>query len=333
MMFESPSRSVSDEAALQVTDLTIRYATDGGDVHAVEALNLTLKRGEVLGLIGESGCGKSTAAYGMLRLLQAPGRVTRGAVRLEGEDLLSLSDRALRRRRWSKAALIPQGAMNSLNPTMTVGAMFNATMKAHGYPAGGRARRLGELLEKVGLPLRAAELYPHELSGGMKQRVCIALAITLDPVLVIADEPTSALDVVVQRTVVQTLVAVQRERGLSMILIGHDLGLLAQAADRIAVMYAGRLVECAPLAEILNAPRHPYTQMLLDSVPTIGRQADPDRAPGGIAHDPRNPPPGCIFQLRCPMAQQLCRDRAPAWTGNLAHGVACHFAPESTVTS
>lgn len=328
-----PSPHVPIETMLEVAGLSVSYQTDTGDIPAVIDIDLTVLRGETLGIIGESGCGKSTAAYAMLRLLQPPGRVVGGSVSLEGTDLLTLSEDEMRRRRWRDVALIPQGAMNSLNPTMTVGQMFAATFRAHDVTDGLPARTLS-LLARVGLELRVVERFPHELSGGMKQRVCIALAIALDPQLVIADEPTSALDVVVQRTVCQTLLRIKQELALSMVIIGHDLGLMAQMADRIAVMYAGKVVEAGAADEIIARPQHPYTRILVQSVSDLRQRRDlgavgrPDA--GGIMHDPRYPPSGCIFRLRCPLAQDVCTTVTPQWrAATPLAGVACHFAADT----
>lgn len=318
------------QSLLQVRDLSVVYETDTGAIPAVTGLDLDVLRGETLGIIGESGCGKSTMAYAVLRLLQSPGRINSGTVVLDGEELAAIPEARLRSRRWSRISLIPQGAMNSLNPTMSVKAMFRATFRAHGREGRGDAACIA-LLEKVGLAPHVANLFPHELSGGMKQRVCIALSIALSPDLVIADEPTSALDVIVQRTVCQTLLRIRSEMGMSMIVIGHDIGLMSQLADRIGVMYAGQLVEIAPTSQMLDRPQHPYSRMLLNSATSLGRpraQSGQGAADaGGIMHDPRKPPSGCIFRLRCPKAQALCAELAPAWQAyGPQSGASCHFS-------
>ena len=234
---------------LQVKGLRVHYATPTGDVIACNGVNFTVRRGETLGLVGESGCGKTTAAMATLRLVQPPGRIVAGQVMLNGVDMVALSARELREMRWREIALIPQGAMNSLNPVMQIHEQLGDGILAHERVASGRVlkERILELLSLVGLPARVYGLYAHELSGGMKQRVCIAMAIALNPPLIIADEPTSALDVVVQRVVAQTLLDVKRRLNVAMILIGHDMGLQAQLVDRIAVMYAGNIAEIAPV--------------------------------------------------------------------------------------
>jgi peptide/nickel transport system ATP-binding protein len=244
-----------------------------------------------------------------------------------------MSEQALREMRWDRLALIPQGAMNSLNPTMKVSDQIADVIVAHE----GRKTlktmkpRILELLTMVGLPGRVYDLYPHELSGGMKQRACIAMAIALNPTIIIADESTSALDVVVQRVVAQTLLKVKEALGVSMIMIGHDMGLMAQMVDRVAVMYAGKIVEIAPVRDIFEDPKHPYSQILIESVPSL-KERKPLRITEGITHDPRNPPPGCIFQLRCPFVMDQCRVVPPVMREvKPRQTVACHLYPESEV--
>ena len=312
---------------LEVRDLRVHYATPLGDVIAVNGVSLDVFEGETLGLVGESGCGKSTLAMAILRLVQPPGRIVSGQVRLLGNDLVALNDAELRQVRWSQVALIPQGAMNSLNPVMRVKNQIAEAITTHQgerSPAELKARIL-RLLAMVGLPGRVYTMYPHELSGGMKQRVCIAMAIALTPSVIIADEPTSALDVVVQRVVAQTLLDVKRTLGVSMILIGHDMGLMAQLVDRIAVMYAGNIVEIAPVKEIFAEPLHPYTQLLLASIPSV-KERKPLVVTEGLTHDLRRPPPGCIFQLRCPFVMEKCREVVPPLRElRPNHFAACHL--------
>jgi oligopeptide/dipeptide ABC transporter ATP-binding protein len=278
-------------------------------------------------VVGESGCGKSTTAMAILRLVQAPGRIVGGRILLNGTDLVKLNERRLNAMRWRDVALIPQGAMNSLNPVMKVKDQIADAIEAHEGKQPPRAlkERILEILATVGLPpTRVYDLFPHELSGGMKQRVCIAMAIALNPSLIIADEPTSALDVVVQRVVSQTLLDVKRRLNVSMILIGHDMGLQAQLVDRIAVMYAGNIVEIAPVAAAFSEPLHPYTQLLINAIPSI-KQRKPLKVTEGLTHDLRRPPPGCVYSLRCPHVADECRAVVPVLRElKPDHLVACH---------
>ena len=312
---------------LEVQGLRVHYATPLGDVIAVNGVNLNVYEGETLGLVGESGCGKSTLAMAILRLVQPPGRIVSGQVQLHGIDLVALSEAELRQVRWSQIALIPQGAMNSLNPVMRVKHQIAEAIETHQVKRSPQElkERILRLLAMVGLPSRVYNMYPHELSGGMKQRVCIAMAIALTPSVIIADEPTSALDVVVQRVVAQTLLDVKRTLGVSMILIGHDMGLMAQLVDRIAVMYAGNIVEIAPVKDIFAEPLHPYTQLLLASIPSV-KERKPLVVTEGLTHDLRRPPPGCIFQLRCPFVMDKCREVVPPLRElRPNHYAACHL--------
>ena len=315
------------KTVLEVRDLRVHYETPKGDVIAVAGINFDLYYGETLGLVGESGCGKSTSAYGILKLVQAPGRIVSGSVKLNNTDVMQLNDNEFRKLRWTELSLIPQGAMNSLNPTMKVHQQIADAITTHEgkQPKHKLKQRILELFKTVGLPARIYGMYPHELSGGMKQRVCIAMGIVLNPSVVIADESTSALDVVVQRVVAQTLLKVKRLLGVSMIMIGHDMGLMAQLVDRIAVMYAGNIVEISPVAHLFKTPLHPYSQVLIESIPSL-KEKKPLKVTEGITHDPRNPPPGCIFQLRCPFVMEKCRVEKPRLQVFASQQqVACHL--------
>jgi peptide/nickel transport system ATP-binding protein len=258
---------------LEVEDLHVHFPTPRGPVRAVDGVSLALNPGERLGLIGESGSGKSTVALAVMRLIKPPGEIVGGRILLDGTDLLELDEEEMRQRRLSDIALVTQGAMNSLNPVVKIRKQLIDGLAAHGVklPRSGYEERLADLLRAVDLEPEVADLFPHQLSGGMKQRVCIATAISLRPKVIIADEPTSALDVVVQKRVMETLRRVQADLGASVILIGHDMGLMAQFAQRVAVMRAGKLLEVNGVHEIFAAPKHPYTRLLMESLPTFER--------------------------------------------------------------
>lgn len=316
-----------NKPVMEVRNLRIHFETPKGAVKAVAGVSFDLYEGETLGLVGESGCGKSTTAYGILQLINPPGHIVEGSISIDGQDLLKLSEREFRKLRWETLALIPQGAMNALNPTMKISQQIADVIVTHEGHQNKEVlkNRILELFKTVGLPGRIYDMYPHELSGGMKQRVCIAMAIALNPRVVIADEATSALDVVVQRVVAQTMLKVKELLGVSMIMIGHDMGLMAQMVDRIAVMYAGNIVEIAPVRNLFKNPMHPYSQILIDSIPSL-KEKKPLKITEGITHDPRNPPPGCIFQLRCPLVMDRCRTEKPVLRElQTRQHVACHL--------
>ena len=324
---QAQSASNPKKVVLDVSGLRVHYATPQGDVVAVNGISFKVYQGETVGLVGESGCGKTTTAMALLRLIQPPGRLVGGKIVLDGIDIAGLNDKEFRKLRWVKMSLIPQGSMNSLNPVMRIRAQIADAVTTHEgkQPADKLKQRILELLNLVGLPARVYDMYPHELSGGMKQRVCIALAIVLTPPLVIADEPTSALDVVVQRVVAQTLMDIRRRLNVSMIMIGHDMGLQAQLADRIIVMYAGNIVEIAPIKGAFKQPLHPYTQLLIAAIPSI-RERKPLKVTEGLTHDLRNPPPGCSFQYRCPHVKPVCRELMPPLKEYAPeHFAACHI--------
>lgn len=327
-MTNTDNNSDKRDTVLEVKDLRVHYATPEGDVIAANGVSLNIHKGELVGLVGESGCGKTTAAMAILRLVQPPGRILGGQAILNGTtDLLALSKQELRRVRWREISLIPQGAMNSLNPVMRIKDQIADGIQTHEgkQPRRVLKERILELFSLVGLPCRCYNMHPHELSGGMKQRVCIAMAISLNPTLVIADEPTSALDVIVQRIVAQTLLDIRKRLGVSMLVIGHDMGLMAQLVDRVAVMYAGNIVEIAPVKAALTKPVHPYTQLLIESIPSI-KERKPLKITEGLTHDLRNPPPGCIFQFRCPHVTERCREVVPPLQElKPGHQVACHL--------
>src|SRR5689334_5245406 len=313
---------------LRVEELRVAYDHPLGTVRAVDDVSFSLRSHERFGLAGESGSGKSTMALAILRMIRPPGHIDGGEVWLQDTSLLSLSDDAMRRLRLAGIALVPQGSMNALNPVLRIRAQIADALDDHGtsLPKREFEKRVRELLSHVGLPPEVADMYPHELSGGMKQRACIAIAICLQPKVIIADEPTSALDVVVQRQVMATLARVQQELGAAVVLIGHDMGLMAQFVDRLGVMYAGRLVEIAPIGEIITAPRHPYTQMLIASLPSLERKGTMQGIPG-LAPLLRELPSGCAFHPRCPLAVTRCSAERPELR-DIAGAVqaACHLA-------
>jgi len=296
-------------------------------VRAVDDVSFALAPGERFGLAGESGSGKSTLALSILRLIKPPGRIAAGEVWLAGTRLADLDEDGIRALRLAGIALVPQGSMNSLNPVLRIGRQIADGFADHGLHLGRseQERRVGASLAEVGLSENVARMYPHELSGGMKQRACIAIAISLRPRVIIADEPTSALDVVVQRQVMATLARVQQDLGAALILIGHDMGLMAQFVDRLAVMYAGRLVEVAPIAEIIANPRHPYTRALIASLPSLDARGTLAGIPG-LAPLLRDLPPGCAFHPRCPIAVERCRSEKPPVRDLAQARVACHLA-------
>jgi oligopeptide/dipeptide ABC transporter ATP-binding protein len=302
----------TDRKALEVNDLHVHYFTPRGAAIAANAVNLYVKQGEIVGLVGESGCGKTTVAMAILQMVQPPGRIVQGEVKINGRNLVGLPEKELRKVRWKELALIPQGAMNSLNPVIKIREQLEDAIIAHEKISRWALReKILKLLNDVGLPERVYNMFPHELSGGMKQRVCIAMAVSLNPSIILADEPTSALDVVVQRVVAQALLDVKKRLGVSMIMIGHDMGLQAQLVDRLAVMYAGNLVEVGPVRSLFAHPYHPYTRLLIDSIPSI-KNRKPLKVTEGLTHDLRNPPAGCCFQFRCPLVESRCLEKRPA---------------------
>lgn len=260
---------------LQITDLTVSYSSRPGTPPAVDGVDLSVRRGEILGVAGESGSGKSTLAVALLRLLKKPGRVTAGSVQFRPRDrvevdLLGVQDKALRALRWRNLAYLPQGSMNSLNPVARVRDQFADVIIEHAPQRRGEVGELvPRLLATVGLPRRVAGMYPHELSGGMRQRVLMAICIALEPDLIVADEPTTALDVTIQRVILQTLADLRDNFGVTLIIISHDMGVHAQLADRVAVMYEGRIVEVGNTRQIFKDPRDAYTRALIESIPTI----------------------------------------------------------------
>ena len=304
------------------------YSTVDGDVRAVDGIDFQLDQHEVLGVVGESGCGKSSLAITLLKLLPTNSKILSGKILLDGQDIIPMEDSEVRRKvRWVKIAMIPQGAMNSLNPVLRVDDQISEAMTVHGRTSRSEARaKTNELLRLVGVDPSRGRHYPHEFSGGMKQRAMIAMSLVLAPEILIADEPTTALDVIVQAGIVKVLLGIKDEFGTAILLISHDLALVAQMSDRTAIMYAGKFVEYGSSREVYKSPLHPYTLGLVDAFADIRK---PKKALVSIPGSPPNlidPPQGCRFNPRCPYAKAVCREQEPELvevSGN--HSVACHF--------
>ena len=316
------------EPVLSIRDLSVDYVTDDGPVRAIDGVSLDVRRAEILGIAGESGSGKSTLAQTLLRILPPPAVITNGQVIFEGRDILKLDEAELRALRWRRISMVFQSAMDALNPVITVGEQIVDTLLAHDAATPHTAReRAADLLELVGMPRDRLDSYAHQLSGGMRQRVGIAMALALEPAVVILDEPTTALDVVVEREILEQICALRDRLGFTVLFITHDLARMLQFADRIAVFYAAEMVEIAPAAELRRAPRHPYTQALMRAFPSVhGDRVEMSSIPGAPP-SLRNPPTGCRFHPRCDRAVDLCRERAPELRLlGPDHAAACHLA-------
>jgi len=318
-----PAPALADPV-LEIKGLCVDYGFGDDAVHAVTGCDLTLRRGEVVGLAGESGSGKSTLAMAILRLLRAPAVITAGEVLFHSKpisgggkaqtiDMLAAADRELRMVRWSEIAVVLQSALNALNPVATIGAQFDDVLSVHrpGLSRSARRDRAGELLGMVGMNADRLRSYPHELSGGMRQRTMIAMALALAPQVLILDEPTTALDVVTQREILEELMGLRDRLGFAALFITHDLSLLVELADEIAVMYAGRLVESAPATALFRAPRHPYTHGLLNCFPPMHGERLPMVGIPGSPPNLRDIPPGCPFHPRCPWVMDRCKVDTP----------------------
>ena len=314
-------------ALLAVEGLRTQFATSGGTVRAVDGLSFAIERGEVLGLVGESGCGKSVTSLSIMRLVPPPGRVTAGRILLDGDDLLDKDAEAMRRVRGARIAMVFQEPMTALNPVFSIGDQIAAAVRAH--EGGGRRaawERAVEMLDRVQVPSprERARDYPHQLSGGLRQRAMIALALAPGPQLLIADEPTTALDVTIQAQILDLLRRLQAERGMAVLLITHDLGVVAELCHRVAIIYAGRIVEMAPVAKIFEEPLHPYTRGLLRCLPHPSRFGQPLSSIEGAPPDLRQAGAGCRFAPRCPLALESCRRDEPMLAERRpGHFVAC----------
>ncbi|MFB0522673.1 MAG: ABC transporter ATP-binding protein [Candidatus Bathyarchaeia archaeon] len=311
---------------IEVTDLKAYYKTPIGDVKAVNGVNFTLGEKEIFGIAGESGCGKTTLAKSVLGLLKPPGYIYGGKMLFKGTDLLSLDEESLREIRGSQISYIPQSSMNALNPVMRILDQIKDMIRAHeNWPKEKVEEKSMQLLKMVALPERCSQMFPHQLSGGMKQRAIIDIAIALSPALLIADEPTTALDVVVQRAVLQVIAEIKEKIGSSIVLITHDMAVHAEVADRMAIMYAGKIVEIGNAYDIFQNPLHPYTKALISSIPTIEER----RKLTGLHGRPPNlidPPSGCGFHPRCAFATERCKRENPV-PREIKPGrtVACHL--------
>jgi len=311
---------------LEVDDLTVDYDADAGAVRAVDQVSLQVAPGEFIGIVGESGCGKSTLLYAIARLLSAPATIAGGSVRLKGRDLLAMDEEALREIRWRDYSLVMQSAMNALNPVLTVGAQLRDTIDAHdAIPKEESPNRSAGLLRMVGIDPVHLKSYPHQLSGGMRQRAMIAMALVFTPELVIMDEPTSALDVVAQRSLMLQIKELQRRIGFAAIFVTHDMSLVSHFSDRLAVMYAGQIVELGKTRDLFDDPKHPYTRALMQSFPSIsGPKATLQGIPGSPP-DLAHPPAGCRFAPRCPLVEPRFRVEPPAMVAIGSTLVRCHL--------
>lgn len=313
---------------LKVQDLEISIFTKSGPVRAVDGISYSIKKGETLGIVGESGCGKSLTSFAVMRLLTSPCHVTKGRVEFSGESLLNLSEERMRQYRGHRVAMIFQEPMTALNPVLTIGMQIVEQIQAHKKVSTKEAsERAIELLKLVGIPSpeKRVENYPHQMSGGMRQRAMIAMALSCDPELLIADEPTTALDVTIQAQILELLMELKEKNGMAIQFITHDLGVISEVADRVIVMYAGKIVEEAPVDEIFNNPKHPYTKGLIASVPTLEGKVDRLRTIEGTVPSLTEMPKGCRFQNRCPNAEADCMNQAPDLISiDSGHDLACY---------
>jgi oligopeptide/dipeptide ABC transporter ATP-binding protein len=313
---------------LEVSGLCTYFGRRTDPVRAVDGVSFSMREGETAALVGESGCGKSATALSLARLVPSPpGFHAGGRIVYRGEDILSLSERGLRRIRGREIAYIFQEPSASLNPVFRIGAQVEECLRLHRPDVPDRGAEAARLLRRVGLlePARVLRAYPHELSGGMQQRAMIAVALACGPRLLVADEPTTALDVTIQAQILELLADLQRQTGMAMLLITHNLGLVAELAHTVHVMYAGRIVESGPAVDVLSTPRHPYTKALLGAVPRVGGGGRMAGIEGRVPN-PAHPPPGCRFHPRCPACRPVCREREPAWEeAGGGGGVSCHF--------
>jgi oligopeptide/dipeptide ABC transporter ATP-binding protein len=320
---------------LEVQELRTYFGRKESPVRAVDGVSFVIREGETVALVGESGCGKSATALSLARLVpEPPGFYAGGRILYRGADVLAMGGDELRRMRGNEISYVFQEPSSSLNPVFRIGSQVAESLRLHRRDVGGHREEILRLLRLVGLPdpARAMRAYPHELSGGMQQRAMIAMALACSPRLLVADEPTTALDVTIQAQILDLLVALQRQLGMSMLLITHNLGLVAEVAHTVYVMYAGRIVEGGPAEEILTRPAHPYTQALLGAVPRVEGAGGRMKGIEGAVPNPAHWPPGCRFHPRCPKCQAVCRETEPEWEpAGEGRGVRCHFWRVSSV--
>ena len=317
-------------ALIALEDLQVRFRTRAGDLHAIDRVSFELREGESLGIVGESGCGKTTIARTILRILPPNGEIVGGRIAFRGEDLVRVPMDRMRQVRWQGIALVTQSAMNALDPVYRVGAQIVEAIRTHETCTKAEAwRRAEALFDAVGLKPEWTRRYPHEFSGGMRQRAIIAMALALNPPLIIADEPTTALDVIMQDQVFAEIDAIRKERGTALILITHDISLVAENCDRVAVMYAGQIVEMGPAADIFASPLHPYTIGLQNASADLEGDHHTLISIPGETPDLRAPPTGCRFAPRCPFARAQCEMSPPLTEKAPGHFAACHFANEA----
>jgi peptide/nickel transport system ATP-binding protein len=314
-------------ALLQVRDLRTHFETRSGTIKAVDGVSFTLERSEILGLVGESGSGKSVTGFSLIGLLDPPGRIAGGSITFQGQELVGLPQAEMRKLRGKRIAMIFQDPAATLNPVLTIGQQMMMAVQAHGGKGQGAALALAERsLTRVGIPDAATRLnaYPHEFSGGMRQRVAIAIALLHEPELIIADEPTTALDVSIQAQILAEMKTLAQESGTALIWISHDLAIVSSLADRVIVLYLGRIMEFGPVADVLRAPLHPYTRGLLDSLPAMAHPGQKLRQIPGSTPSPLHVAPGCPFAPRCAHADDRCRADPPP-VGDERHGAFCHY--------
>lgn len=316
----------SNESLLDVRDLSVRYLTTRGQVRAVDGVSFNVQPGEVVGLAGESGSGKSTIAHALLRILHPPAVITGGQALFEGRDIMAMDDPELEAFRWQKISIVFQSAMNALNPVMKIRDQITDVMLHHGVDKTEAAQRAVDLFDLVGIEPARLDAYPHQLSGGMRQRAVIAIALALKPPMLIMDEPTTALDVVVQKDILEQITELRKKLGFSILFITHDLSLLVEISTHISIMYAGDIVEKAPARELFENPHHPYTLGLMNSFPSISGARQKLTGIPGSPPDLVTPPQGCKFHPRCSKAMPVCSQIAPVNRSLSAdHSVACHL--------